>query len=542
MRNAVLSLAAVLAVIALAGCGGDAVRVGGSGDTANILLAGNGAEPEGLDPHLITGVPEHHILLTLYEGLVALDPKTLEPVPGVAKSWEVSDDGLVYTFHLRDNAKWSNGDLVTAQDFLYAWRRILEPKLASQYAYMLYCMKNSRAYNEGRITDFSEVGAKAPDDRTVVVTLEAPTPYFMTLHIHYTWYPLHRPTIEKFDAYFDRASKWIRPGNMVSNGAFVLESWEPKRVLKVTKSPTYWDSDSVRLDGVWFYPVDERQTEERMFRAGELHFTESVPSHKVPGYRKDHPELIHIDPWLGSYYYQINTGRGALKNMKVRQALSYAIDRRSIVDNITLGGQLPGYHFVPPGMLGYEPQDYAVYDPRKAQLLLAEAGYPGGKGIEPIEILYNTDEDHRKIAEAIQSMWKETLGVDARLLNQDWKVYLDTRDQENYDVARAGWIGDFVDPVNFLECFTTGNGNNHTGWGNPEYDRLVEEARYTNEMDARNRLYGEAEKLLLTEMPILPLYIYTRVYLMDPAVKGREPNPMDYISFKSLQLDHSSGE
>lgn len=530
-----LSFLLAAALSAAAGCGG-------GGSPPGILKVGNGAEPEALDPHLVTGIPEHHILQTLFEGLVNLDPSTLEPVPGVAESWDVSDDGIVYTFHLRDDAKWSNGDPVTAHDFLYAWQRILEPELASQYAYMLYAMKNARAYNEGAVTDFAQVGAKALDDRTVEVTLEAPTPYFMTLHTHYTWYPIHRPTIEKFDAYLDRASRWTRPGNIVSNGPFVLEEWVPKQTLKVAKNPMYWDAENVQLEGIWFYPIHERQTEERMFRAGELHMTESVPPHKVPVYQRENPELIRVEPWLGSYFYRINTTRPPLDEPRVRLALGLAIDRKSIVEDVMQGGQLPGRHLVPPGMLGYMPEEYVVYDPDRARALLAEAGYPGGQGLRPLEILYNTEESHRTVAEAIQAMWKETLGVEAELVNQDWKVYLDTTDRMAYDLARAGWIGDFVDPVNFLECFTTGNGNNRTGWGNAEYDRLVEAARHESDLDERNRLYAEAEALLMSEMPIIPIYIYTRVFLIDPSVKGRETNLMDYISFKSLRLEPPAGE
>lgn len=517
-----------------------AVALGGCGDakpSANTLLMGNGAEPAALDPHTVTGIPEHHILSALYEGLVNLNPVTMEPVPGVAESWKVSEDGRVYTFHLRKDAKWSNGDPVTAQDFLYAWRRILTPELGALYAYMLHDMTNARAYNEGEITDFELVGAKALDDYTLEVTLDNPTPYFMTLHTHYTWFPIHRPTIEKFDAFTDRATKWTRPGNVVTNGPFVLSSWEPGRVIKVVKDPTYWDAETVKLDGIWFYPVDDRQTEERMFRAGDLHFTGSVPTHKVPGYLRDQPELIWTNPWLGSYFYRINVEREGLSDARVRRALSCAVDRRSIVENITLGGQLPGEFYVPPGMNGYEPKHYAVHDPDKAKALMAEAGYPGGKGFPVVEILYNTDDDHRKIAEAIQAMWKETLGINVTLMNQDWKVYLDTTNQRNYDIARAGWIGDFIDPINFLECFTTGNGNNRTGYSNPEYDALIGQARVTGNQTERNALYAQAEELLLTDMPIIPIYIYTRTILADPRVKGRAANLLDYISYKSIYIE-----
>ena len=528
-----LSLAAVVA-----GCGS-------RDDDADkqILLFGNGAEPEGLDPHIVTGVPEHHILSSLYEGLVNLDAKDLSPLPGVAESWEISDDALTYTFHLRKDAKWSNGDPVTSKDFMYAWRRILTPSLASEYAYMLHCMKNAQAYNEGKIADFSQVGCEAPDDYTLVVSLAFPTPYFMTLHIHYTWFPVHQATIEKFGAMDDRDNRWIRPENIVTNGEFTLERWEPNNVIVTAKNPLYWNAKNVALDEVHFFPTVSWVTEERMFRAGELHMTENLLNTKVETYQKNNPDVLHMHPWLGSYFFRINVTKPPLNDVRVRRALALAVDRKTIVTKVKRSGELPAYFLTPPGMNGYFPEKYVPYDVKKAQKLLAEAGYPGGRDFPDVDLLYNTSENHQQICEAIQQMWKKNLGIEVTLSNQDWKVYLDSTNRLDYDIARAGWIGDFVDPINFLECFTTGNGNNRCGYSSKEYDALIEKARRTAGIDERNALYHKAEKILMTDMPLIPVYIYTRAYLMSTRVKGRLPNLIDYIAFEQLSLaPESEGE
>ncbi len=533
--------------LALVGCNGPkgaGIRSVDRVATGGILRVGNGAEPEGLDPHVVTGVPEHHILLTLFEGLVRLDPKTLDPVPGVAETWEVSPDGLTYTFHLRKDAKWSNGDPLTSKDFAYAWRRCLTPTLASEYAYMLYPLKNARAYNEGALKDFSQVGCSFPDDYTVVLSLDNPTPYLFQLQGHYTWFPVHQKTIEAAGAFDDRGSKWTRAGSMVGNGPYQLTRWVPNSIIEVRPNPHYWDAAGVKNKGVDFRPINEEQTEERMFRAGELDITENVPPAKVHDYRKNNPQLLRTDDWIGAYFYRVNTKRKPLDDVRVRQALAMAIDREAICTKVMTAGEKPAYALTPPNVAGYTTTAKVQYDPVRAKQLLAEAGFPDGKGFPTIDILYNTLERHQMIGEAIQQMWKNALGINVTLTNQEWKVYLNStsNEQMDFDLARAGWIGDYVDGMNFLECFTTGNGNNRTGWGNAEYDRLVAESLKQNDMAARHKLYDEAEHILIDNVPILPIYDYVRPFLIQPDVQGFDGNILAYYSYHKVYFESAATE
>lgn len=501
-----------------------------------ILLKGNGTDPATLDPQLATGVTEHNILIALFEGLMKPNPKTLEPEPAVAESYEVSQDGTVYTFKIRPEARWSNGDPVTAHDFVFSYKRILSPELGGQYAYILFPIKNARPFNESTLTDFADVGVKALDDATLEITLEAATPYFLSVLMHFAYSPVHPETILAYGGPGDRASKWTRPGNMVSNGPFVLESWSMNDVLIVSKSPTYWDAENVTLNAIHFLPYDNLNTEERAFRAGQVHITSSIPLSKIPVYQAANDGVLRINPYLGIYYYLLNNTRKPLDDPRVRRALSLALDRKSITTQILRGGQLPAYHFTPPNTGGYTTRYKVGQDVDEARALLAEAGYPGGKGFPVLEILYNTSESHKVIAEAIQQMWKHELGIDVELINQDWKVYLQTRAQKNYDIARAAWIGDFADPVNFLELLSSFSGNNHSGWASEEYDALLEKAAFTSDPAERFEIFQEAEAMMLKEMPVIPIYFYMSAYLVNPAVEGWYANILDWHPYQAISL------
>jgi oligopeptide transport system substrate-binding protein len=541
LRRIVFFLGVLAVISLLPGCGRRQTLVE-AGNRDQILQLGNGTEPQDLDPDIVTGVQEYHIMMALLEGLVVQDPVDLHPIPGVAERWDISPDAKVYTFHLRTNALWSNGDPVTAQDFLESYKRILTPSLGSEYSYMLYVVKNAEAYNTNGITDFSQVGFKVMDDHTLQVTLNDPTPYFLSLATHHSWFPVHMPTVKKYGDPYQRGNKWTRAGRFVGNGPFVLSQWRVNNVIEVTKSPTYWDRDRVRLNAIRFYPIESDDTEERAFRAGQLHVTETVPLAKIDYYKAEHPDLIKISPYLGTYFYRINVNKPPLNDKRVRRALAMALDRQGIVDHITKGGQLPAFNFTPPGTAGYTFQHPISEDFAEARRLLAEAGYPNGKGMPPVEILYNTMESHRTIAEAIQQMWKTKLGVDARLVNQEWKVYLDAQRSQDYQVCRAAWIGDYADPNSFLDMWLTGGGNNETGWSNPQYDRLIAQAAATTDPQKRLEVFQKAESILMDEMPIIPIYFYTRVCLQRPDVKGWYPTILDNHPYQYVYLEAEGGK
>lgn len=536
LRRLVFCLGALAMFSLLPGCTKRETPVEAGIRTQTLHIV-RGSEPQDLDPHVVIGQTEHQIIMSLLEGLVTEDPVDLHPVPGVAERWDISPDLKVYTFHLRSNAKWSNGDPVTAQDFLNSFKRALTPSMAYQYAYMLYVVKNAEAYNNGTLTNFDEVGFKVLDPYTLQVTLDSPTPYILSLMCHASWFPVHLPTIAKYGDPFQRGSKWTRPGRYVGNGAFVLDDWKVNYKIVVKKSPTYWDAANVKLNSIVFHAIESQDTEERAFRAGQIHVGYQLSAAKIDRYKAEHPELLHIGPFLGNYFYKINVTKPPLNDKRVRQALAIAIDRESLVKNVTRGGQLPAYALTPPDTAGYTPRAKIPNDLNLARKLLADAGYPDGKGLPPIEILYNTFEDHKRIAEAVQQMWKKNLGVDARLLNEEWKVYLDSMHSMNYQVARQGWIGDYDDPNTFLDNWVTGGGNNETGWSNAEYDRLIKEAAHTTDAAQRLEIFQKAEAILMDEVPIIPIYIYTRVYLMQPNVKGFYPTIIDNHPYKYIWID-----
>lgn len=526
-----------LALLALlfSGCGERQSNVE-QGNAAQELYIGIGTEPEGLDPHLVTGVTEHYVLLSLLEGLTTVHPKTLAIEPGVAERWEISEDGLRYTFHLDPVARWSNGDPVTAGDFMFSFERILTPALGAPYAYMLYSIKNAEAFNKGELSDFAEVGVKAPDPRTLTFELEAPTPYFLSLSTHYTWWPVHPPTVLAHGGMTDRISKWTKPGNFVGNGPFALKTWRLNHSIEVEKNPHYRASDSVRLNGIHFLPI-AIDAEERAFRADQLHITSTVPIPRIDWYRENAPDAMHFNTYLGVYYYLINTEREALKDPRVRKALAYSIDREALTEHVLKAGQKPAHHFTPPNTGGYTAEVKLPYDPELARELLAEAGYPGGAGFPEFELLFNTSESHRTVAVAIQQMWKEELGIDVGLYNQEWKVYLATRKAREFDIVRAAWIGDYVDPNTFLSLLTSDNGNNHSNWGDPEFDALIAHAAVEQNPDARFSLFQKAEAILMDEMPVIPIYFYVRSTLIDESVRGWQPNILDYHPYQDVWLE-----
>jgi oligopeptide transport system substrate-binding protein len=509
--------------------------------TAKILNYGNGAEPQDLDPHVVTGVSENNIITALFEGLVSFDPSGTGVTPGVAETWETSGDGLTWTFHLRSTARWSNGEPVTSRDFLRSYQRMLTPSLAAEYAGKLYHVVGAEEFNTGKLADFSKTGFAAPDEHTLVLHLKHPVPYLLELLKHYSWYPVHLPTIEKFGPADRKGSAWTRPGNLVGNGPFRLESWLPNQKITVARSPTYWNAAAVKLDGIAFHAIDNLETEERMFRSGQLDITNTVPGNHIAEYRQKTPELIRIDPYYGTYFYRLNTTRPPLNDARVRRALALAIDRESIIRSITRAGQAPALN-VTPTYAGFTPDDSIKPDVAEARRLLAEAGFPEGRGFRPLELLYNTSDAHKQIAEAVQQMWRIQLGINITLRNEEWKVYLDSNHTMNYDVSRASWIGDYPDPETFLDLWLTGGGNNDTGYANPDYDRLLATALESPDAAGRTAVYRRLENILVRDMPVIPIYFYKRVFLISPRVKNWVPNILDFRAWQYIDLAPPSGE
>ncbi len=532
MNKTLLLIAALSVLCIAAGCARRETRVE-AGNRDQILHLGNLSEPRDLDPHIVTGVSACNILSALLEGLVAEEPGK----SGAAERWDVSSDGMVYTFHLRQNAKWSNGDPVTADDFVFSYQRILSPALGSPYAYMLHVLKNAKAFNTGELPDFGKVGVKAIDFQTLELTLESPTPSFLSQLNHWSWFPVHPPTILKHGAMDEMGTKWTAPENYVGNGPFKLKSWKQNSSIVVETNPHYWDRDTVRLKEIHFYPIGDHKIEERSFRAGQLHVTGTIPLERVQYYKDRHPELLRLDPYLRSYYYLLNVSKPPLNDPRVRKALALSIDREKIARYVTRSGEQPAFSFTPPHIGNYKPPTPFQRDIPAAKQLLAEAGYPNGEGFPELTLLFHTSDLHTRVAEVIQQMWKETLGIHIELENVEWKVYQSRRKNKVYEIARAEWVADYADPASFLEIWQTGGGNNHSGWSSPEYDRLIQKASQTLDETQRLETFRQAETILLNELPIIPLLFLPSKSLIQPSVKGWKPSILDHHPYKHIYLE-----
>jgi len=507
-----------------------------------ILYVANADEPRELDPQLSTGTPEHQISSALFEGLLNRHPKTLAMTPGAAERWTLADDQLTYTFYLRKNGRWSNGDKINAHDFVYSWHRSLLVRLGSEWASMKYVIKNAEAFHRGDIDDFSQVGVKAVDDYTLSITLETPTHHFPQLLWHNSYFPVHQATIETFGAMDDRLSKWTLPGNLVGNGPFTLTRWELNKVLEVKRNTHYWDNNAVKLNGIVFYPIASQQSEVRAYRSGQIHLTYSpqMAIEKIADYQKNDPDSLRIHNGYSSYFYEFNTTIEPFTDARVRRALAYAIDRDKIVKLVTKAGEPPAYSVVAPDPNGYQAEALFGYDVAKAQQLLAEAGYPNGAGFPAAEILYNTHDNHRKVALAIQQMLRENLNIEVQLLNQEWKVYLNTKLNLQHSIARAGWRADFLDPINFFELLAPNSGNNNTGWKNQAYGEVLNAIRTAKTEQERQQLMAKANEILAEQMPVIPLYYMTDVNLVSPAVQGWYDNAMHFHPFNRVFLQDTA--
>jgi oligopeptide transport system substrate-binding protein len=507
------------------------------GNREGILHLSVGSEPSDLDPHTVTGLGEAKLVQTLFDPLVSFEPGTLAPVPALAERWEISADGLTYTFHLRADAKWSDGSDLTAQDCVDSWQRILTPSLGADYAYFLYLLRGAEAFHKGQTADFSTVGAVARDARTLVATLTHPAPYFLQALLNSCWRPVNVRAIAAVGDAYRRGTPWTRPGKLVSSGPFVLKEWTTQQRIVVEKSPTYYDRDRVRLNAVCLYPTDSIDAEERAFRSGQLHITYALPLSKVKPAQQDHNPALRIDRQMETYFFRLNVRKAPLQDARVRRALALAVDRATIADKILPGGRTPASSFVPPLLQGYTPPPGQIHDLAAARQLLAEAGHPGGAGLPPIEILYNNSEILRLVAEAIQQMWHRDLGIDVRLVNQEYKSVFASRRAGDYQVLLGSWTADYLDATTFLDLWRSDSGNNHTGWSDPTYDALSNRANTLADPAARAAVLAQAEALVLESAPIIPIYFNTHVYFLHPAVKGWEPTPTDHSDFRYVWLE-----
>jgi ABC-type oligopeptide transport system substrate-binding subunit len=498
-----------------------------------VLRFWNAAEPRSIDPHKTAGTPEGEIMRNVYEMLTNYHPKTLDPIPGVAEKWEPRDQARFWTFYLRKNAVWTDGHPVTAHDFIWAWQRAVEPKTAAPYASLLYYIKNAEAISNGKMEP-STLGVRAIDDYTLEIEMERPTAFFPKMTMHYAFAPLPHWTIEQW------GDKWTDPGKHVSNGPFKLLSHDPYSQLVVIKSPTYWDAATVKLEKVIFIPIEDAATGLNLYKAGEVETMQSgsvpLPFIKALKGKKDYVK----GTFFTTYYYSLNINRKPLNDLRVRRALNMAIDKDAIANKLVGRGEVPASSFVPPGIASYPEMKGPGYNPEQARQLLAEAGYPNGKNFPKITIYFNTLEAHRQIAEAVQRMWKENLNIKTvELQNEEWQTFTARRERRDFDVSRDGWTGDYIDANTFLDLFASINPNNHSGWSNNEYSRLLDMANAEPDQVKRTELLVKAENLLIDEMPIIPVYFYALSYMKKPYVDGWYKNLLDYhpLKFVSIRED-----
>ncbi len=580
----------------------------------------NESEIKSLDPAIVTGNPENRIINAVFEGLTKLHPETLEPIPGLAKSWDISDDLLTYTFHMREEARWTDGSPVVAADIHYSMRRFLGPRTAAEYAYQAWYIKNAHNYSLGAkgieagdpvevelnlpvdaintwrgeivhgkllaveqknesddqrvfvveiggkpvryqtvddehaaenrppanmrwcrqvLLDFREVGIEVMDPLTLRITLENPTPYFLNLMGFYPLFPVNQKCVETFGS-----PQWAKPENIVTNGPFNVEFRRIRDRIRLRKSETYWNRETIRLNVIDALSVDAVTTSLNMYMTNTADWVTEAPGPALRILRQQQPPRDDLNPapFLSTYFYLLNTARKPLGDIRVRRALSLALDREEITSKILAAGEVPAFGLVPPGITGYESQQTAGYDPDEARRLLAEAGYPEGKGFPRLDILYNTHEMHQTIAEVIRKQWQRELGISISTRNEEWATYLASQRQMKYNISRRGWVGDYADPNTFLDMFVTDSEQNSTGWSNAEYDRLIAATGKEADPVARMRLFEQAEKILLDELPILPIYFYTSKNMVKPYVRGFYNNVQNFHPLWAIWIDRESGE
>ncbi|WFU00599.1 peptide ABC transporter substrate-binding protein [Rhizobium sp. CB3171] len=501
---------------------------------AATLNIHNGGDPTSLDPQKISGDWENRIDGDIFEGLVTEDPKD-NPIPGQAASWTISPDQKVYTFKLRDGIKWSDGQPVTAQDFVFAFQRLMDPKTAAQYAYLQYTILNAEKINKGEIKDLSQLGVKAIDDKTLEITLENPTPYFLNALMHYTAYPLPKHVVES------KGDEWVKIGNIVTNGPYKPTEWVPGSHVSMVKSDQYYDAKDIKIDNVNYYTLEDQAAALKRYRAGEFDILTSFPADQFDWIQKNLPGQAHVVPFLGTYYYVLNATKPPFNDKRVRQALSMAVNREVIGPKILGTGELPMYSWVPPGTANYGEPAYVSWkdEPYKqkveeAKKLLKDAGFGPDHPLKA-QLRYNTNDNHKRIAVAIAAMWKP-LGVDIELYNTETKVHYDEMQRGQVEIGRAGWLADYNDPINFLNLLSTGVEMNYGRWSNPDYDALIKRGNEQTDLQKRAEIYKKAEQLALDDSAAIPIYYYVSQNIVAPKVQGFVDNIQDIHRTRWLSI------
>jgi len=510
-----------------------ALITAGSAFAGGTLRVATMGEPASLDPHKVSGTWENYVVGDMFLGLTTEDQKA-EAVPGVAESWTISDDLKTYTFKLR-KSNWSDGTPFTAHDFVYSMQRILLPETAAEYASLLYVIEGAEAINTGKAAA-ETLGVKAIDDYTLEIKLVGPAPYFLDLLTHYTAYPVPKHVIDKV------GNDWTKPENMVVNGPYKLVEWLPNTHVKLTKNEQYFDAGSVSLDNLTFYTQEDRAAVQKRFRAGEIDVAMDFASDQIDWLRKNLPKETRIAPYLGIYYYPMNTKVPPFDDIRVRQALSLAVNREAIVDRVLKTGEIAAYSFVPPGVSHYEqPAEIEWKDMpygervKKAKALLAEAGFSKDNPLK-LTLRYNTSENHKRVAVAIQSMWKQ-IGVEAQLHNAEVKVHYADLKQGDFQVARAAWIADYNDAQNFLYLLETRTGaNNYGRYSNEKFDSLMQQAEVTADLKKRGELLYQAEAQAMADQPIIPIYHYVSKNLVSQKVDGFVDNAKDIHRWRYITI------
>ena len=496
----------------------------------------NGGEPETLDPAIIVSQPDMRVVRGMYEGLMRLDPKTGEAIPGLAESWDVSPDGKIYTFHLRTNLVWSTGEPITADDVVYSWIRSLEPMTASDYAESLFYLKNAEDFNAGKITDPSLVGIHATDKQTVRIELNNPTPFFLDICTFPATFVVPRWTIEKY------GDRWTTAKPLPSSGPYELDFWRLNDRVRLRKNPRYWDAAHTQSDVIDILPIAAPDTAFNLYQGGvaDVVWDKNEVPEELMDILLKRPDF-HTFNYLGTYFIRFNVTHKPFDDPRVRLALALAIDKKLLVHKIMRAGELPASHLVPDGTANYASPDGLEYNPARARKLLADAGYPGGKGFPRFEYTFDASSSgaaqlHEDIAVELQQMWRDNLGIQMDLRQVETKIFWSMQSRLDYQVARASWVGDYDDANTFLECFTSNDGNNRTGWKNADYDALILQANAETDLKAREKIFQKAETLLVSnEVPIIPLYFYKGLNYFDTnKIQGIYPNlidehPLEYI-------------